>query len=211
VTRKKDSINNPEDLDGKRIGIWEAGFQEIPLALVGKYNCSVEWIPIVSSVNLFLMGGIDAMTVMLYNEYDQIINSGINEDELNPMLFSDFGYNVPEDGLYCLNDTYDQKADALDRFVSASLKGWEYAFEHKDYALELVWQEMKAANIASNLAHQKWMLEITEKMYRHNDKPIEQGELYEPDYIDAFNLLITIGRLKPNAKPDFESFYKKKQ
>jgi len=211
VSRKKDSINKPKDLDGKRIGIWEAGFQEIPLALIDKYNCKVEWIPIVSSVNLFLMGGIDAMTVMLYNEYDQIINSGINVDELNPMLFSDFGFNVPEDGLYCMNEFYKQNGDALDRFVSASLKGWEYAFENKDFALDLVWKEMKAANIPSNMAHQKWMLEITEKMYRKNDKPIEPGELYKQDYLDAFNLLIKIGQLKADTQPDFESFYMKKQ
>ncbi|MEA1875811.1 MAG: ABC transporter substrate-binding protein [Bacteroidota bacterium] len=210
VTREKDSINKPEDLNGKRIGIWEAGFQEIPLALIGKYNCTVEWIPIVSSVNLFLMGGIDAMTVMLYNEYDQIINSGINEDELNPMLFSDFGFNLPEDGLYCLNETYKNNGDALDRFVAASLKGWEYAFDNKDYALDLVWKEMKEANIPSNMAHQKWMLDITEKMYRQNGKPIKPGELWEQDYIDALNLLITIGQLKGNIKPDFKSFYKKK-
>ncbi|MCK5821261.1 MAG: ABC transporter substrate-binding protein [Bacteroidales bacterium] len=211
VTRKKDSINKPEDLDGKRIGIWEAGFQEIPSALIDEYNCSVEWIPIVSSVNLFLMGGIDAMTVMLYNEYDQIINSGINEDELNPMLFSDFGYNVPEDGLYCLNETYYKNNDALKRFVSASLRGWEYTFANKEYALDLVWKEMKAANIPSNMAHQQWMLDITEKMYNRNDKPIEVGELLEQDYIDAFNLLITIGQLEAEAKPDFDSFYKKNQ
>lgn len=211
VTRKKDSINNPEDLDGKRIGIWEAGFQEIPLALINKYNCTVEWIPIVSSVNLFLMGGIDAMTVMLYNEYDQIINSGINENELNPVLFSDFGFNLPEDGLYCLNETFNQKSDALGRFVSASLKGWEYAFKNKDYALDLVWKEMKNANIPSNLAHQRWMLEITEKMYRLNSKPIKPGVLYKQDYLDAFNLLITIGQLETDSKPDFESFYKKEQ
>ncbi len=211
VSRKKDNINKPEDLDGKRIGIWEAGFQEIPLALIEKYNCSVEWIPIVSSVNLFLMGGIDAMTVMLYNEYDQIINCGINEDELSAILFSDFGFNVPEDGLYCLNETYRENGDALDRFISASLRGWEYAFENKEYALDLVWKQMKAANIPSNPAHQRWMLEITERMYQINSKPIKPGELYKQDYLDAFKLLISLDQLNDNAKPDFESFYKKKR
>lgn len=211
VTHKEDSIQKPEDLDGKRIGIWEAGFKEIPMALIGKYNCSVEWIPIVSSVNLFLMRGIDAMTGMLYNEYNQIVNSGINEEELNPILFSDFGFDIPEDGLYCLNNTYLEKAETLQRFVSATLKGWEYAFKNKEYALELVMKEMKAANIASNLAHQQWMLEITEKMFSISNKSIERGELLEKDYLDAFNLLINIGQLEAGTEPDFQSFYKRKK
>jgi NitT/TauT family transport system substrate-binding protein len=34
-----------------------------------------------------MLEGVDAMTVMWYNEYDQIINAGYNPDELSTFFF----------------------------------------------------------------------------------------------------------------------------
>nr|HPR33913.1 ABC transporter substrate-binding protein [Prolixibacteraceae bacterium] len=75
VAKKSKNIRLLDDLNQKRIGIWKSGFDEVPKALVNSHNFKVTWVPILSSVNMFMMDGVDAMTVMWYNEYDQIINA----------------------------------------------------------------------------------------------------------------------------------------
>jgi len=148
------------------MGIWSSDFDDIPIALMRENNYDIESVLVLSSINLFLVDGIDAITVMYYNEYDQIINSGINEDELNTFFFSDYGFDIPEDGLYCLEKTYLTKKEALLKFAEATLKGWEYASSHKEYTIDLVVEKMKEAHLPNNHAHQRWMLDkVLELMY----------------------------------------------
>jgi NitT/TauT family transport system substrate-binding protein len=159
VARKSSGIRTLQDFSGKKTGIWKSGFDEVPKALFKEKNIETEWIPILSSVNLFLKGGIDAMTVMWYNEYNQIYLNGVNEDEINLFFLKDLGYNIPEDGLYTSLAVLNSKGNELKAFVEASLKGWNYAAIHPDYALEVVLNVMHSAKIATSSVHQKWMLE----------------------------------------------------
>lgn len=205
VMKKDSEIQNLADLDGKRIGIWESGFEEVPMALVQSNNIHVNWVPILSSVNLFLIGGLDAMTVMWYNEYDQIINSGINPDELNTLFFSDYGYNIPEDGMYCLSETLQKRPEDLQKFVNGTLKGWEYARTHREETLQIVLRLMKQAHIATNLAHQQWMLDKVLELQEPGEKNVRKGELAESDFYKTQNLLLEGGFMK--QKVPFKSFF----
>jgi len=206
VSKKESNISKLFDFNGKKIGIWESGFDEVPKALVNGNNYHVTWVPILSTVNLFLLGGIDAMTVMWYNEYDQIINSGINPDELNTFFFSDYGYNIPEDGLYCLDKTFQTRKEDLQKFLKATMKGWEYAKANKQEALEIVLNIMKKDFIPTNITHQRWMLEKVLEQMEPGTKNVTKGELAEPDFHKTQNLLIEGGYLK--EKVGFGEFYK---
>ncbi|MCF8361498.1 MAG: ABC transporter substrate-binding protein [Prolixibacteraceae bacterium] len=206
VTHKKSGIEKLNQLDGKRIGIWKSGFDEVPKALMQSNNYEVEWIPILSSINMFMIGGIDAMTVMWYNEYDQIINAGINPDELNTFRFADFGCDIPEDGLYCLESTYLQRKPDLEKFVQATMRGWKYAKENKEEALEIVLSEMKKAHVPTNLTHQKWMLECMLELMEPGTKNVKKGELAEIDFHKTRNMLKEGNYINSNIS--FNSFYK---
>lgn len=48
-------------------------FRELPQAFLKKYNINAEFVPVRSTVNLFLLGGVDAQVVMDYNELNSII------------------------------------------------------------------------------------------------------------------------------------------
>ncbi len=206
VSKKESQIRNLSDLDGKKIGIWQSGFDEIPKALVFANNYKVEWVPILSSINMFMLGGVDAMTVMWYNEYKQIINAGINADELNTYFFSDLGYNIPEDGLYCLGETRDNRKSDLNKFVKATLKGWDYARQNRQETLEIVSRWMKNEHIATNLSHQKWMLDRWIDLIEPGNKKAKKGELAESDFLKTRDILFDGKYI--NQKISFTEFYR---
>ena len=206
VAKKDRNINKLSDLNGKEIGVWSSGFDEVGKALIQSSNYKVSWIPILSTINLFMIGGIDAMTVMWFNEYNQLINSGLNEDELTTFFFSDFGYNIPEDGIYCLNKTLLNRKGDLEKFMRATLKGWEYAKEHRAETVDIVLEIMKKEHIPTNKTHQSWMLDKVLELIDPGTKNVSEGELSETDYQKAQNVLIDGGYT--NKKIDFRDFYK---
>lgn len=206
VSKKERNINKLADLNGKEIGVWSSGFDEVGKALIRSNNYTVEWIPILSTINLFLIGGIDVMTVMSFNEYNQIINSGFNEDELNTFFFSDYGYNIPEDGIYCLNKTLALRKGDLEKFMRATLKGWEYAKEHRAETIDMVLEIMKKEHIPTNKTHQSWMLDKVLELIEPGTKNAKKGELAESDFHKAQSVLIDGGYMK--GRVEFNDFYK---
>jgi NitT/TauT family transport system substrate-binding protein len=206
VTKKARGITQLNQLNGKRIGVWKSGFDEVPKALMASKNIQIEWVPILSTVSLFMMDGIDAMTVMSYNEYDQIINSGMDEDELNVFPLAEYGFDVPEDGLYCLRKTYLEKGADLGKFLEATLKGWDYAAANRKYAVDVVISRMQQAHISANRAHQQWMLDKVIDMITPGTKEVEKGVLLESDFIKAQNVLSI--NIKDVSGFSYADFYK---
>lgn len=190
VTKKESGIDKIEKLQNKKLAIWSSGFDKIPMTYFEQNNINVEFVRISNTINLFLMDGVDAMTVMYYNEYDQIINSGVNKDELNTFFFSDDkGFDIPEDGLYCLEETYAQRKEDLQKFVQATLKGWKYAEANKESTLDLVVQKMNEAHLPNNRAHQRWMLDRMLELISPGEKETEKGNLRPKDFHNALDIL----------------------
>lgn len=189
VSMKDSGVESIYDMEGKKVGIWKSGFREVPVATLDKYEVEVEWVPILSTVNLFLLGGIDVMTVMWYNEYNQIYLSGIDRDEMNTFFLSDYGFDVPEDGLYVFEETRKNRESDLRAFVEASLRGWEYAAQNREYATRLTVQIMRGANIPSNHAHQRWMLNKVLEMQCISIKEVKPSELHPGDFEKAVSVI----------------------
>jgi len=187
VSKKSENILKPSDLNDKKIGIWYADFNELPLSFIRDHDLYTKIIGIRSSINLFLMDGIDAMAVMQYNELDQIYQSGIDFDEINTMYFYDYDYDIPEDGIYCSGELYEKNPDICRKFVEASLEGWTEAFKNKDTAIDIVVKYMKESHIATNKAHQEWMLNEIEKLFIIPGKKL--GILNEEDYKRCIGIL----------------------
>lgn len=159
VAKKERNIKRPEDLQGKKVGLWGNDFRIQPTAFFKKYDLTVNVVPQSYSVNLFLRDGVDAASAMWYNEYHTILNSGINADELTTFFFSDHGLNFPEDGIYVMEETLKKDPALLCAFVNASVEGWIYAFDHPVRAVDTILRYMTEANVPANRVHQKWMLE----------------------------------------------------
>lgn len=204
VTKKSSGIDALEKLNGKRVAIWKSGFDETPKSLMIERNISVEWVPVLSSVNLFTTGGVEAMTVMWYNEYDQIVNCGIDEEEMNAFFLKDYGYDIPEDALFCLRDSLPAKREALAAFAKASVKGWEYAASHKEETLDTVISIMRQHHIPANRAHQSWMLDKVVALMDPETKQVDKGVIAPADFAKAGEVLVRSGHL--TTPPEKERF-----
>ena len=72
--------------------------------------------------------------------------------------FCDHGYNVQEDGVYMKRDYYEKHREQAHKFAQASRKGWEWAAQHPEEALDIVMQYVDRENIATNRVMQRLML-----------------------------------------------------
>jgi len=181
VAKKSSGILAPEDLDGRRVSLWPE-FSAQPLAFFRRFDLDVGTVRQGYTLNLFLMDGVDAASAMWYNEYHAILNSGVNADELTAFFLADYGFNFPEDGIYCPESLVRDNPELVRDFVQASLQGWRYVFDHPEEALDMVMKRVLEANLPTNRVHQKWMLERMRDIVEPPDSQAPLGRLSEEEY-----------------------------
>lgn len=150
---------NPLTQKGERVGIWSVGFGQLAMCMSIKDSLNYEWVRFAQNVNLFVAGALDATLAMSYNEYYQLMQAGINLKEKNVYRFSDHGYNIQDDGIYVTREYYDNHRNQAKRFAQASRKGWEWAAEHPDEALDIVMKYVDREHIPTNRVMQRLMLD----------------------------------------------------
>jgi NitT/TauT family transport system substrate-binding protein len=149
---------DPLKQKGARVGVWSVGFGQLAICMSIKEHLDYEWVRFAQNVNLFVAGALDATLAMSYNEYYQLVQAGIQMTDKNVYRFCDHGYNVQEDGIYMTRDYYQKHKDQARRFAQASRKGWEWAAEHPEEALDIVMQYVDKNHIATNRVMQRLML-----------------------------------------------------
>jgi len=203
VAKKSRGVTSPQDLEGRKVGLWGPIFQIQPRAFFRKYHLNVTVVPQSFSVNLFLRDGVQITNANWFDEYHSIINAGYNADELNIFFFADYGLNLLEDGIYCLAEKKRQDPQLCADFVNATQEGWLAAYADPEKAIDIVVAYAKKMNLPVNRIHQRWMLD------RYRDLYTPKGEmsivLAEKDYLLAAEVLKDSGQI--SAIPPFKSFF----
>ena len=108
----------------------------------------------------------DCISVMTYNEYWQLMDAGYKPEDLIVFNYSEMGNDLLEDGLYAMEDDLadPEFAEKMVRFVTASMKGWEYAIANPDEAAEIVMD-----NGGQDENHQKRMMGEVAKLIGEPD------------------------------------------
>ncbi len=163
--RKETGIAKPEDFKGKTLGVWFGGNEYPFLSWMNHLGLKTDGGP--NGVTVLKQGfnvdpliqkQADCISTMTYNEYWQVIDAGIPEDQLVTFKYEDEGVATLEDGLYVLQKSLDdpKMVDKLARFVKASMKGWEYTRANPDEAATIVLDN--DASGAQTEKHQKRMV-----------------------------------------------------
>ena len=162
---KESGVESPEDFPGRTLGVWFFGNEYPFYAWMAKLGVptdgsedGVEVLKQAFNVDPLLNKQADCISVMTYNEYGQVLDAGISEDELVTFNYLDEGVGMMEDGLYVLEENLEDPefADKMVRFVRASMKGWKYAEENPEEAAEIVVDSDETG--AQTLDHQIYMM-----------------------------------------------------
>ncbi|WP_319529198.1 ABC transporter substrate-binding protein [uncultured Cohaesibacter sp.] len=162
---KESGIKSPEDFPGNTLGVWFFGNEYPFLSWMSILGIPTEGgdkgVTVLKqgfNVDPLLQKQAACISTMTYNEYWQVIDAGISEDDLITFKYEDQGVATLEDGLYVLEEKLsdDAEVDKLTRFVRASMKGWKYAEANSDEAAEIVLEYDETG--AQTEKHQKRMM-----------------------------------------------------
>ncbi|MGX0977806.1 NitT/TauT family transport system substrate-binding protein [Roseovarius sp. MBR-51] len=144
---KETGVTGPDDFPGRTLGVWFFGNEFPFLSWMSQLGISTEGgadgVTVLKqgfNVDPLLQKQADCISTMTYNEYWQVIDAGITEDQLITFKYEDQGVATLEDGLYVLEEKLSDPAevDKLTRFVRASMKGWKWAEENPEDAAMIV-------------------------------------------------------------------------
>ncbi|QQM31647.1 ABC transporter substrate-binding protein [Martelella lutilitoris] len=189
---KENNVMSPEDFPGKTLGVWFYGNEYPFLSWMAHLGIPTDGgedgVTVLKqgfNVDPLLQKQAACISTMTYNEYWQVIDAGISEDQLNTFKYEDEGVATLEDGLYVLEDDLkDPKfKDDMVKFVRASMKGWKWAEENPDEAAEIVLDYDDTG--AQTEKHQKRMMSEVAKLTAGSN-----GALDPADYQRTVEVLL---------------------
>ncbi|MDF0599575.1 ABC transporter substrate-binding protein [Psychromarinibacter sp. C21-152] len=180
---KETGIEGPEDFPGRTLGVWFFGNEYPFLSWMSQLEIptdggedGVEVLKQGFNVDPLLNKQADCISTMTYNEYWQVIDAGITEDELITFKYEDQGVATLEDGLWVMEDDLKDPAfvDKMVRFVRASMEGWKYAEENPDEAAEIVLEYDETG--AQTEKHQKRMMGEIAKLTQGSEGALDPAD-----------------------------------
>jgi NitT/TauT family transport system substrate-binding protein len=136
-----------EDFRGKTIGVWFFGNEYPFLSWMSQVGIPTEGgadgVTVLKqgfNVDPLLNREADCISTMTYNEYGQVIDAGVNPDELVTFKYEEQGVATLEDGIYVLEENLNDPVfvDKMVRFVRASMEGWKYAEANAEEAAGII-------------------------------------------------------------------------
>lgn len=121
-----------------KIGNWGIGNEYELLALLTKYDLPNEFVSQAFDMDSFDDDSLMLASAMTYNELGLVKNDydggyGYG-DTVGTIDMNDEGVAMLEDNIFCTQAFAEENPNTVAAFISASMKGWEYACENPDEA-----------------------------------------------------------------------------
>jgi NitT/TauT family transport system substrate-binding protein len=205
--RAETGIKTPQDLKGRTLGVWFSGNEYPFLAWMAKLGYktdgSANGVKVLKqgfNVDPLIQKQADCISTMSYNEYWQVIDAGFKPEQLVVFKYEDQGVATLEDGLFVMQDKLRDPAFVarMAKFVSASMKGWDFVRQNPDEAAKIVLDN--DASGAQTEKHQKRMAAEISKLLDTSAK----GKLDAADFDRTVNILLSSGGDSPviTKKPE---------
>lgn len=192
---KSSDIATPEDFAGKTLGVWFFG-NEYPflswMSKLGYETTGGSGVTVLKqgfNVDPIFQGQADCVSTMTYNEYGQVLDGGLTNEELTLFKYEDEGVATLEDGIYALEDSLKDadKVDVYAKFLKASIDGWAWANENPEEAAMIVLEYDDTG--AQTEAHQVRMMQEVAKLVTETEKGI--GYLEPSAYQRTVDILLS--------------------
>jgi NitT/TauT family transport system substrate-binding protein len=162
VTYDDSGIEKLEDFKGRTVSAWFTGMQHTlraMLATTGLKDGDYRLVPQqAATMSPFIEREVDVAVATLYNEYLTLQEQGITN--LRRFQPDDFGITAQRDTLIATAQTIKEEPELVQRFLNATLKGWQYALRHQDEAVGIIME----ADPSLDRVHQESMLKVIEEL-----------------------------------------------
>lgn len=150
ISKKKKGIRKPEDFVGKKVSTWFIGNEYQLYSLLEKQDIALEDVEIMAqkfNMNQFYDDKIDVASAMVYNELEEVGQNGYPPEELNIIDFADYSLSFPGQCIFTSQSYYEKNPDICEKFTQASIKGWDYAIDHPEDAVEILLKHDKTGEL----------------------------------------------------------------
>lgn len=201
VAKKSSGISQPKDFSGKKVGVWLGNWEAQFDALVAKEGLNSNEFTLVSqgfSMDAFLNGELDVASAMVYNEYYAVLESGIKAEDLSIIDYADYGLDFPGDVLFTSAQFAQENPEICVKMLRATLRGWQYAIEHPEEAVDIVMKADKSGVLTRD--HQLSMMREIAKLVSVNIRPV--GYTDRADVRRTIDTLYSYKVLNTEVSPD---------
>jgi NitT/TauT family transport system substrate-binding protein len=201
VSFKDSGVHGVTDYKGKKVGVWFGGNEFALLATLEKYNLDrnkdLTLVQQPFDMNLLLKREVVAAAAMTYNEYKQVLDSGVKAEDLVLVDFNKEGTAMLEDGIFVKDDWLKdpKNKEVAARFLRASLRGWEFC---RDTAAECVDIVLKQSPTLGK-EHQEWMMAEINKLAWGPPAPAAFGKMDAEAFKRTADIALKFGVIKKPA------------
>jgi NitT/TauT family transport system substrate-binding protein len=220
VTLNDSGIESFADLAGRKVGVWGFGNEFVSQVVFAAEDLSSDLDPTVSNPDveavvyafdpsLVFPDEVDVASAMTYNELDQIVGLGFALDSLTILDPAEIDADLLEDLIFTTPATLasdDFKgsgmsgAEVAERFLRATLKGWAFAVDNQEQAVDIVLSFCGdtcsgSGSTQSPAIHQSWqMARVAELVKPSEDSVI--GSIDQEAFERSVALLVEVGLLE---------------
>jgi|SRR3989344_2700224 len=169
-----ESIKTPQDLVGKNVGLTVGSNSDLLFrAMLKKNGVDIEDInivPVKYDLSLLLEREVDMYEGYLTDQPISAELAGYKTYVLNP---SDYGIYFYGDTLFTTEEMIKENPDLVNRFTKATLRGWQFAYDNPEKAVDYVLMYSDQLNKEQEMKGMKASLELI----KPDNKPIGTIEL----------------------------------
>ncbi len=154
IVKEGSDIFNPHDFVDKTIMLEtdERGYELLSMLYSeGIKPWQVNIVDHTQSINEFLTNKVDALSAYITTEPYFLDTYGIPYRVISP---SAYGIDFYSDCLFTSKDLIERNPDLVDKFISATLKGWEYALNNKEDVVALIQKQYSTAKTYDQLIYE---------------------------------------------------------
>ncbi len=199
LTRKDSGIRTPQDLVGKRV-MMVGGTEDVDflamLANEGVESHKFEILPSSYDIQDLINGKTEAFNAYLTNEPYSLRERQIEGHAIQPI---NYGVDFYSDILFTTRDEIRKHPERVKAFREASLRGWEYAMQHKQEIIDLIEKHYRPGKSRAHLEFEAAAMEaliqptlipignINPGRFQRMADTLAQFKLIEPGYkLDDF-------------------------